>query len=408
MSNEKVFCKSMKRTNKVRAAHRFALSVALFLLLAFIAFSMVSPRAEINGDASSHMSQDSSRPRRAEVVVPTPPPPPPPAPSPSPANAGTEIQDDEVVRVETDLTNLLFTAVDRNRRFVNNLRQQDIRMIEDGAPQEIFTFQQQTDLPLSLAIVIDRSFSQQFTLAPEKAAARAFVDSVVRAGRDEVAVVAFTGTADLIQGLSGNPARVRSAIDSVEFIPPSGVTMSGQSTGTPPISDRNQRLAGGTALWDAIWATSEEVLSSAPERTRRAMILLTDGIDSGDRQVTMREAIDHAIRHDVTIYSIGINYNFDGVDEGKLRRVSENTGGRAYFPEAIEQDLRAAFAQIEQDLRSQYLVAYSPSNRNRDGRFRQVRIEIINPELSRQNLRLSYRQGYFARGSAQPASAPRR
>jgi Ca-activated chloride channel homolog len=383
----------MKMFGKLRTKHVVA---AMLFSISIIVFSEAMTRAAL----PSHTS--------FPQVSPTPPPPPPPRATPTPRDTDREIQDDDIVRVETDLTNVLFTIVDRNRRFVTNLRREDIRIFEDNVPQEIFTFQQQTDLPLSLAIVIDRSFSQQFTLPAEKAAARAFVDSVMRAGRDEMAVVAFTGVADLIQGLTGNPARVRSAIDSVEFVPPSGITTSGRSTGTPPISDRNQRLAGSTALWDAIWATSEEVLSTAPDRTRRAMILLTDGIDSGDSQVTMREAIEHAIRHDVTIYSIGINYNFDGVDEGKLRRISNETGGRAYFPDAAETDLRAAFAQIEQDLRSQYLVAYTPTNRARDGRFRQVRIEVINPELARQNLRLTYRQGYFARGSAQPQTAPRR
>lgn len=365
--------------------------LSLFLLISCFVF----------GEAS-FVSHDTNASRRTEQTAPTPPPP--PAPSPT----GEVIEEDDIVRVETDLTNILFTAVDRNRRFVNNLRREDIRIFEDNVPQEIFTFQQQTDLPLSLAIVIDCSFSQQFTLPAEKAAARAFVDSVVRPGRDEVAVITFTGTAELVQSLTGNPARVRSAIDSVVFVPPSGVTMSGRSTGTPPISDRNQRLAGGTALWDAIWVTADEVLSTAPERTRRAIILLTDGIDSGVGMKTMREAIEHANRHDVTIYSIGINYNFDGVDEGKLRRVSEGTGGRAYFPDTVETGLRAAFTQIEQELRAQYLVAYSPSNRVRDGRFRQVRIEVINPELTRQNLRLTYRPGYFARGSAQPTPSPRR
>ena len=105
------------------------------------------------------------------------------------------IDDDDVLRVEADLTNILFTAVDKNKRFITTLRQEDIRVVEDGAPQEIFTFQRETDRPLSLAILIDTSASQERTLPEEKAAASAFVDAVIRPEKDEVAVLSFTGEA---------------------------------------------------------------------------------------------------------------------------------------------------------------------------------------------------------------------
>src|SRR5213078_3752434 len=104
---------------------------------------------------------------------------------------------------------------------------------------------------------------------------------------------------------------------------------------------------------------------------------------------------------DSIIYVIGIGDNyFDGVDEGSLRKISERTGGRAYFPRN-EEDLRSAFAQIQDELRSQYLVAYSPLNRAKDGTFRKVQIEVVNPELRKDNLRLTYRQGYFARSAVE-------
>ncbi len=388
--------------NKSRAARL----TALLLLLSFVAFGEALTRAQEGGGSSSSVPT-ANRPRRAEQTNPAPTPPPPPAPSPSPNNDADAMQDDEVVRVETDLTNMLFTAVDRNRRFVTTLRREDIRVLEDGAPQEIFTFERQTDLPLSLAIVIDRSASQQFTLPSEKSAAQAFISAVVRPMRDETAVITFTGEVVLEQGLTGNVARVQRAIDRIEYVPPSGVTSSGTSTGTPPISGRNQTLAGSTALWDSVWVTSEEVLSTTSDRTRRAIILLTDGVDTSS-QLRRDEAIDRAVRADVTVYAIGIGdtYNYS-IDQGALRRVSERTGGRAFFPRD-EAELQAAFAQIQQELRSQYLVAYSPTNRTRDGRFRQVRIEVINPELTRQNLRLTYRQGYFARGGSTSSPAPSR
>jgi Ca-activated chloride channel family protein len=309
------------------------------------------------------------------------------------------LDDEDVERVETDLTNVLFTAVDKSKRFVTTLRQEDIRVLEDGVPQQVFTFQRETDRPLSLAILIDVSASQERTLPEEKSAAQRFVDTVIRAAKDEVAVLTFTGDATLEQGLTGSAARVRRAIDRVEFTPPSGYIGGGVTVGTPPISGDNQARAGSTAIWDAIWVTSREVLSESSDKTRRAIILLSDGVDTSSR-LKLQEAVESALKADAIIYSIGIgdSFSFEGVDEGSLRKISERTGGRAYFPRN-EDDLRSAFAQIQEDLRSQYLVAYSPSNKTKDGSFRKVQIEVVNPDLKKQQLRLTYRQGYFARSA---------
>src|SRR4030095_9294864 len=208
-----------------------------------------------------------------------------PSPSPTPRVREELPQDsDEVVKVETNLTNIFFTAADKNRRFVSTLKAEDIRVLEDGKPQEIFTFQQNIDLPLSIAILIDTSASEERTLPDEKAAARAFLESVLRPTRDEAAVVSFTGETTLEQGFSGNLERLRRAIDRVEFVPPSGYIGGGVVVnGTPPISGTNQALAGSTAIWDAVWATAEELIATSAEHSRRAIILLTDGDDTSSR-----------------------------------------------------------------------------------------------------------------------------
>src|SRR5216684_3495276 len=206
-----------------------------------------------------------------------------PSPSPSPRQREELPQDsDEVVRVETNLTSIFFTAADKNKRFISNLKADDIRVLEDGQPQEVFTFQQNLDLPLSIAILIDTSASEERTLPDEKAAARTFLEDVLRPSKDEGAVVSFTGEVTLEQGFTGNVDRLRKAIDRVEFVPPSGYIGGGVVVGgTPPISDTNQILAGSTAIWDAVWATSNELLSdSSAENTRRTIILLTDGYDT--------------------------------------------------------------------------------------------------------------------------------
>ena len=317
----------------------------------------------------------------------------------APAAAPT-VDDDEVVTVDTSLTNVPFSAIDRDKRFFTTLSKGDIRVLEDGVPQEIFTFQQQVDLPLTLAIVIDTSRSQEYTLPQEKAAARTFVDEVLRPSKDEVAVVSFTGEVTLEQGLTGNVARVRKAIESVDYVPPSGYIGGGVVVGTPPISGDNQSLSQSTSLWDAVWVTCDEVLAESSERTRRAVILLTDGFDTSS-QKKLQEAVDRAIKMETLVFAVGIGdrFNHQGVDEGSLRKITERTGGRAYFPKN-EEDMRVAFAQIQRELREQYLVAYSPTNKQRDGSFRKLQIEVVNPDLKKNSLKLTYRQGYFARSGA--------
>lgn len=319
------------------------------------------------------------------------------SPTPTPRTRDELPQDsDEVVKVETNLTNIFFTAADKNRRFIGDLKSDDIRILEDGKPQEIFTFQQNIDLPLSIAILIDTSASEERTLPDEKAAARSFLENVLRPTKDEAAVVSFTGETTLEQGFTGSVDRLRRAIDRVEFVPPSGYIGGGVVVnGTPPISGTNQSLAGSTAIWDAVWATSEELISDSAEHSRRAIILLTDGDDTSSR-MKMHEAVERAQKADALIYAIGIGdrYTFN-VNEGALKKITEQTGGRAYFPQN-ERDLRDAFAQIQRDLREQYLVAYSPSNKARDGSYRRVEIQVVNPDL-RGQLKLNYRAGYFAK-----------
>src|SRR5207237_3789199 len=139
---------------------------------------------------------------------------------------------------------------------------------------------------------------------------------------------------------------------------------------------------------------------------RREIIRLSDGDDTISK-VRRQEAINSATKADALIYAIGIGdrYQF-GINEGALRKITEGTGGRAYFPRN-ERELRDSFAQIEKDLREQYLIAYSPSNKSRDGSYRRVTIEIVNPELRRDNHRLNYRPGYVAISSESPtASCP--
>lgn len=374
------------------------------LVISLVAGSVVPAKMYARTQTQTTPVQEKSRTRRVTNSEE-----PAPAPTPPVSTKEENPQDsDEVVRVETNLTSIFFTAADTNKRFINNLKKEDIQILEDGQPQEIFTFQQNLDLPLSIAILIDTSRSEERTLPDEKAAARSFVEAVMRPNKDEAAIISFTGEVTLEQGFTGSVDRLRRAIDRVEFVPPSGYVGGGVVVGgTPPISDTNQILAGATAIWDAVWASSNDLLATSADNTRRTIILLTDGEDTIS-QVKMHEAIERAQKADALIYAIGIGDSYQGgVDESSLRKITEQTGGRAYFPRS-ESELRSAFVQIQRDLREQYLVAYSPSNKARDGSYRRIQIQVTDPELRKQKLKLNYRPGYFAKTADRDLPAKRR
>ncbi len=322
-------------------------------------------------------------------------------PTPPPLSTPNDepIIDDEPLIIESEVVNVLFTAQDKKRRLLTTLKQGDVKLIEDGKEQEIVYFSRKVDLPLSLAILIDTSASQERTLPEEKEAAKSFIDAVVRPQKDEVAIISFTGESTLEQSMTNNVSRLRRAVDRVEFVPPSGYIGGGViAPGTPPISGRNQMTQGSTAIWDSVWVTADEILGPAPDKTRRAIVLLTDGINTSG-QKKLDEAVQSALKSEAVVYSIGIGDNFyNKVDTGALRKISERTGGRAFFPRD-EGELREAFAQIQDEMRSQYLIAYEPVNQARDGSYRTIDIQLINSDLNRQGIKLTHRQGYFSRTS---------
>src|SRR5467141_2366641 len=184
------------------------------------------------------------------------------------ASAQTPPDQDEVIRTETDLTNLLFTATDKNRRFVTTLRQEDVRVLEDGVPQQLFTFQRETDRPLAVALVIDISASEERTLAQEKGAARSFVETIIRSSKDQAAVIPFTGNAYLEQGLTREVLSIYRALEHVEVALPSytgsGRPISGMPSGPGIASPRE----GTTAIWDALALTASQILEPSPGQRR--------------------------------------------------------------------------------------------------------------------------------------------
>jgi VWFA-related protein len=288
----------------------------------------------------------------------------------------------EVEYVDTNLTTLLLTATDKKGRLVNTLSAGDVRVFEDGAEQHVTTFERQTERPLSLALVFDTSGSQWQTLPDQKKAARLFLKSIFRPDRDRAAVVAFAGGAQLRQSLTGDLKQLEKAVDDINMPDLKQLKAQSAAPGPPPYA--------GTAIYDTLFLTCYSVLRKSPPETRRAVILLTDGMDNSSR-LTPQQAVSGAVYANAVVYGIGIGRM---VNEGSLQSVTEETAGRAFFPDNKE-ELRAAFGRIEQELRSQYLVAYTPTNHAHDGKRRDVRVEIANPRIDKDGVRLAYRNYYY-------------
>ena len=304
--------------------------------------------------------------------------------------------DTEVIKVETNLVNTLFTAVDKDRHFVTSLRVEDIRIFENDVAQPVSLFERETDRPLSLALLIDISESQKGVLPAEKQAARDFVDLVIRPNLDQAAVVSFTGVPTVQQALTSDLVKLRTGIGRVK-VELSAANEYRLSIGEDPLP-KDQDPTGYTGIWDAMWMTVEKLLSQTPERSRRAIILLSDGDDTSST-IKRQDVIDLAVKSEVVVYSIGIrdrDFPLGKMDSGSLKKIAERTGGRAFFPTQPD-DLKQAFSQIDKELRSQYLIAYSPTNANHDGSYRRIKMEILNPELRKQKVQLLYRGGYYAR-----------
>ncbi|MFQ3590112.1 MAG: VWA domain-containing protein [Chloracidobacterium sp.] len=333
--------------------------------------------------------------------VPSPSQPPRPRLAPADANRipdapdGAAQEDDsqeDILTIKTQLVSVPFAVTDRRNRYINDLTAQDIQVLENGKPQEIFSFARENDLPLTFALIFDISGSQQYSIAEQRAAAQTFLRQILRPEKDLAGVVTFRRDIELRQKLTNNLSALERAIDDVRF--ESGGYVPG---GTPPIDPS----ITGTSLFDAVYVVSGEMLTR--EAGRRVIILLTDGEDTTSRY-RLSDAIDMALRSDVQVYAVGIpggvpngfgGVSITGLDRRTLERLCESTGGRAFFPRSPS-DYVTAFRQIETDLRQQYIVAYSPADPTRDGSFRTIAVKIIRPGEAK-DWRVFARKGYYAK-----------
>jgi VWFA-related protein len=272
------------------------------------------------------------------------------------------------IGVDVDLVDLIFTATDKHGHFIKDLKKENIRLLDEGKPPiSISAFESETGLPLRVGLLIDSSNSIRDRFRFEQDAAVEFLHQVVRPNSDMAFVVGFDSLSDLTQDFTDNTDMLARGV-------------------------RVLRPGGGTALHDAVFQASEK-LAKAPIRgpSRRAIILLSDGDDNQSRHLR-EEAIAAALRAEVIIYVISTNITgSDKKGDKILMRYAEATGGRVFFPLRIE-EVANAFAEIQDELRSQYVIAYKPQNFAPDGRYHAISIDTT----GRTNVKIRARKGYYA------------
>ena len=286
----------------------------------------------------------------------------------------------DVIRVDVERVNVLFSVRDKSGAFLNTLTQDDIEVREDGKPQEIKSFLRETDLPLTLGLLIDVSVSQARLIDDERQAGAQFFRQMLRE-KDMAFLISFGPEADLLQDSTGSARTLERALG--ELRPAGGGPMI--NAGPIPTTPR------GTILYDAVYLAAHEKLQT--EVGRKAIVLITDGVDQGSR-VKQQEAIETALRADTVIYSIYYMdpafYGYGGGGAGSLKRMADDTGGRM-FEVGRRDTLDSIFKQIQDEMRSQYAISYSSSNPARDGSFRKLEIRAKNKAL-----KVQARKGYFA------------
>ncbi len=307
-------------------------------------------------------------------------------------NDQSQSESTETLKVNVELVQLFFNVKDKHGALISNLTKDNFDILEDGKPQTIKYFKAESDLPLTIGILIDTSGSQMRVLGMEQQVGASFLENILRP-KDEAFVISFDVDVNLLQDFTNSVSRLRRALNDTK-INNGGVSCSGGPIGPQgpiPCSSTGPR---GTALYDAVYLASHDELSH--EVGRKAMVLLTDGEDQGSR-LKIKDAIEAAQKADVICYVLLIAdrgfYGFGGGYSGdtEMKKLTMETGGRVIDVGNKQDKLRKAFDDIAAELRSQYNIGYTPTNTARDGSFRKVEIKS-KPE----QYKIQSRSGYYA------------
>jgi VWFA-related protein len=305
------------------------------------------------------------------------------------AHAQAENQNDQNVptfKANVNVVNLFFNVKDKHGALIPNLTKDDFQISEDGKPQTIKYFNANTDLPLTLGILIDTSGSQTRVLPMEQEIGAAFLAEVLQK-KDLAFVINFDLDADLVQDFTNSPHDLRTALNKVKINAPPCGGAPGLGGGPLPSNCR-----GGTVLYDAVYLAAEEKLKN--EVGRKAMVILTDGQDEGSK-LKPRDAIEAAQKADTIVYVLliadrGFYGGFGYGGDSAMKKLAEETGGRVIVVGNNDKKLKEGFDQIAAEMRSQYNIGYTPINRALDGSFRKIEIK------TKTGYKVQSRAGYYA------------
>ena len=270
------------------------------------------------------------------------------------------------IRTEVSLVNVIFSVLDRTSRPITGLSREDFLVFEDRKPQKIEYFSrlnEGSELPLTIALLIDTSGSVRSKLEYEKLTAAEFLRTVMRRNQDQALVIQFDSDVRLIQDYTDDPEILVRALETLE-------------------------AGNSTSLYDAIYLAVEERLKG--EAGRKIIVAITDGDDTSSK-LSKEQAIEAAQRSDVLIYGIGVRSPEFGSNFGVLKKFAEETGGGFFSPRARMAEIQTAFKAISEDLKGQYSLAYTPDNKNKDGRFRSIEVRC---KIG--GVRVRSRKGYYA------------
>jgi VWFA-related protein len=281
------------------------------------------------------------------------------------------------IKSQVNLVNLFATVRDKNKRIVPSLKQEDFRISEDNQDQKIAFFSREVSLPITLALLLDTSGSEQNMLGAIQEGASTFLGRVMRKG-DEALVMSFDLDVDLLSDFTDDKALLNRAIRRAKI-----------NAGGPMITPGTipTRGAIGTDFYDAIYLACSDKL--ATEAGRKAIVVLTDAEDNGSK-VRVEEAIEAAQRTDTVVHILLVYDPREGANASVAKKITDETGGRMISVNS-EKKLLEAFDQISEELRSQYTLGYYPTNSAQDGKFRKVKVETAEKDL-----KVLTRKGYYS------------
>jgi VWFA-related protein len=299
--------------------------------------------------------------------------------------AAAAFAQDQPIRVNVNLVNLLCTVHNKAGGLVGNLEKTDFTVFEEGKQQEIKYFTRETDLPLTIGLLVDVSSSQERLIDIERNAAHQFFTRVLRP-KDEAFLISFGAEAELLQDYTSSPKLLLDGLNQLRLSVPVG----GLHPGPVPTM-QNQ---AGTILYDAVYLAASEKLKT--EVGRKAIVVITDGVDTGSK-ISRDKSIEAALKSDAIIYSIFYQdagaygpFGGGGGGRGELQRMSADTGGKVFEVDR-KHTLDDAFREIQDEMRSQYSIGYSPTNAKKDGTFRKIEIRV-----GAKDYKVQTRKGYYA------------